>query len=152
MKKISAGLLIYRKNTTGIKEVLLVHPGGPYFKNKDNGSWTIPKGEIEKNESPLQAAIREFKEELGLKIKADDFTALKPVIQKGGKEVFAFASEQDVDCTDFRSNLVEIEFPYKSGKKISFPEIDKAQWFHLNIALQKINPTQVPFLSYLNEL
>lgn len=150
MKKRSAGILLYRKKESGV-EVLLVHPGGPYFKNKDAGAWTIPKGEPEEGEDLLNTALREFDEELGIRLNTQMARELKPVVQKGGKEVIAFAIGMDLDCSRFTCNKVSIEFPYKSGKYISFPEIDQAEWFSLDVARKKMNQAQVKLLDELAE-
>ena len=123
MSKKSAGILLYRiKNK--MLEVLLVHPGGPFWIKKDAGAWTIPKGELNVDEEPFDAAIREMKEETGIILKGN-FIELTPVKQKGGKLVYAWAKEQDVDLSDIKSNEFEMEWPPKSGKKKIFPEIEK---------------------------
>jgi predicted NUDIX family NTP pyrophosphohydrolase len=143
----SAGILLYRiKNK--IMEVLLVHPGGPFWIKKDSGAWTIPKGELNENEDPFNAAIREMKEETGFILKGN-FIELTPVKQKGGKLVCAWANEQDIDPSEIKSNEFEIEWPPKSGKKKSFPEIDKAAWFDIKTAKEKINPAQLPLIEEL---
>lgn len=144
--KKSAGILLYRKSKS--IEFLLVHPGGPFWKNKDLGAWSIPKGEFSENEEPLAAAIREFEEEVGVKLKGK-FIELSPVKQKNGKLVFAWALEGDIDISSIKSNLFEIEWPPKSGKKQMFPEIDKAQWFSFEDAKQKIISAQVSFIEEL---
>ena len=142
--KKSAGILLYRslKNKT---EFFLVHPGGPFWTNKDAGAWTIPKGEYDLNEEPLAAAIREFSEEIGHLI-SGNFIALTPIIQKAGKQVDAWALEGDIDTTIIRSNSFKIEWPPKSGNWKSYPEIDRADWFDIKTAKEKINPAQVAFL------
>ena len=150
IKKQSAGILLYR-STDSEPEVLLVHPGGPYWKNKDDGAWTIPKGEFEESEEPLAAAIREFKEETGFIIQGE-FKALDPILQKAGKIVYAWAIEGDIDATKVKSNFFEMEWPPKSGKKQSFPEIDKACWFALSKAKLKINSSQIALLDQLSEM
>ncbi len=147
MKKQSAGILLYRL-TEGEYEVLLVHPGGPFWKNKDAGVWTIPKGEFLGNEDPLAAAIREFKEETGYLIDGE-FLPLAPVKQKSGKWIFAWALSGTIDAEKITSNHFEIEWPPKSGKQQSFPEVDKAAWFTFPIAKEKINPAQVSLLDQL---
>lgn len=146
-KKQSAGLLIYRKHRNAL-EVFLVHPGGPFWKNKDTGSWSIPKGEFDEDENPLQAAIREFFEETG-KIVSGKFLKLNPIKQKSGKTVFAWAVEKDIDASDIASNTFEIEWPPHSGKLNKFPEIDKASWFLISEAKKKINLAQIAFLTEL---
>jgi predicted NUDIX family NTP pyrophosphohydrolase len=139
MSKKSAGILLYRTSNESL-EVFLVHPGGPFWKNKDAGAWSIPKGEFE-DEDPLDAAIREMKEETGITLKGD-FIELIPIKQKSGKLVYAFAIEYDLDPSKIKSNEFEMEWPPKSGKKKMFPEIDKAEWFEIKTAKEKINPGQ----------
>lgn len=141
MGKQSAGILLYRKTVSGI-QVFLVHPGGPFFKNKDLGAWSIPKGEFLDDEDPLAAAKREFEEETGQAIEGN-FIKLAPVVLKSGKTVHAWAVEGDIDHQTITSNLFEMEWPPKSGKKQSFPEIDRAGWFDLEEARVKINGAQV---------
>ena len=141
--KQSAGILVFRFRED--LQVFLVHPGGPFFKNKDLGAWTIPKGEFTEDEEPLDAARREFFEETGHTL-SGDFIKLSPVKQKGGKVVLAWALEKDIDENDITSNTFQIEWPPKSGKMKSFPEVDKAAWFSTNEAKEKINPAQVAFI------
>lgn len=148
-KKQSAGLLIYRKNKNFL-EVFLVHPGGPFWKNKDEGAWSIPKGELNDNEEPLSASIREFAEETGKTI-SGRFIKLNPIIQKSGKTVFAWAVEKNIDAGHIVSNDFEMEWPPHSGKFKSFPEIDKAGWFLISEAKEKINAAQVSLLTELEE-
>jgi predicted NUDIX family NTP pyrophosphohydrolase len=147
IKKQSAGILLYRAGVSG-PEVFLVHPGGPFWKNKDAGAWTIPKGEFDDSEDPLAAAIREFKEETGYNIKGE-FKPLGHIQQKAGKAVYAWAMAGDIDATTIKSNFFEMEWPPKSGKKQSFPEIDRASWFKLSDAREKINSSQAKFLDQL---
>ena len=147
-KKQSAGILLYR-STDSEPEVFLVHPGGPFWKNKDEGAWTIPKGEFEDSEDPLRAAIREFKEETGFGIKGE-FKALTPIHQKAGKIVYAWAIEGNIDAANIKSNFFEMEWPPRSGKKQSFPEVDKASWLSLTQARQKINSSQAALLDQLS--
>ena len=147
MKKQSAGLLMYRRRN-GAVEVLLAHPGGPFFRNKDDGSWTIPKGEPAEGEDLLAAAIREFAEETGLK-PPGPFTELESVRQKAGKVVHAWAFEGDCVPEAIVCNEVSIEWPPRSGRRISFPEIDQAQFFSLDAARSKINAAQVWLLDQL---
>lgn len=142
--KQSAGILLYRRNTTGL-EFFLVHPGGPFWKNKDLGAWSIPKGEFADDENPLDAAIREFEEETGHKI-TGEFSTLNPVKLKSGKTVLAWAVEGDIDADATVSNTFGMEWPPKSGKFIAVPEVDKADWFTATDALQKINPAQAAFI------
>jgi predicted NUDIX family NTP pyrophosphohydrolase len=148
--KRSAGLLLYRAKERGI-EVFLVHPGGPFWAKKDAGAWTIPKGEIEAGEEPLAAAIREFAEETGTTL-AGEFRALPPVRQAGGKAVLAWAVAGDLDAAAIRCNSFEMEWPPRSGKRQSFPEVDRAQWFLLDAARTRINPAQAALLDALAEM
>ena len=136
MPKTSAGILFFKLDNN-ILEVLLVHPGGPFWKNKDSGAWSIPKGEIEHNEELLQAAVRETWEEIGVKA-VGTFLELKPQIQKSGKVVHAWAVQQAIKVSQIKSNTFEIEWPPKSGRLKSFPEIDKAAWFTISEAKEKI--------------
>jgi predicted NUDIX family NTP pyrophosphohydrolase len=147
MPKTSAGLLLYRVRRDAL-EFLLVHPGGPFWKNKDAGAWTIPKGEIDDNEDPLTAAIREFEEELGFK-PTGPFVELTPVKQKGGKIVHAWAFAGDCDPNVIKSNTFSMEWPPKSGKQAEFPEVDRAEFFNVEAAKTKINPGQIPLLEEL---
>ena len=147
MSKKSAGILLYRTKNK-ILEVLLVHPGGPFWLKKDEAAWTIPKGELNADEEPFDAAIREMKEETGIILKGN-FIELTPAKQKGGKLVYAWAKEQDIDPSEIKSNEFEIEWPPKSGKKKLFPEIDKADWFNIKTAKEKINSGQVPLIEEL---
>ncbi len=145
---ISAGLLMYRVRN-GLLEVFLAHPGGPFFKNKDKGYWSIPKGEIGPEESALDAAIREFKEETGI-MPEGDFIPLGTVMQKSGKTVHAWAIAGDWDeRKPIVSNTFEIEWPPRSGKKQQFPEIDRAEFFSVTEALDKINEAQREFIRRL---
>ncbi len=129
----------------GQLEFLLVHPGGPFWKNKDAGAWTIPKGEVGAGEDPLATAKREFGEELGISAEGN-FIPLRPVRQKAGKLVRAWAFEADCDAATCRSNTFEIEWPPRSGKKQQFPEVDRVAFFPLTAAKEKINPAQVALL------
>ena len=142
--KQSAGLLLYKFIDSTIY-FLLVHPGGPFWKNKDLESWSIPKGEFTADEDPLEAAKREFREETGFEVDGD-FITLESVKLKSGKTVFAWAVEFDIDVTLVKSNEFEVEWPPKSGSMKSFPEIDKAEWFQAAEALKKINPAQADFI------
>ena len=128
--------------------MFLVMHGGPYWAGKDAGSWTIPKGEFEETEPPLDAAIREFEEETGTRLNGR-FIALLPIVQKAGKQVFAWALEGDLDATAIRSNTFTIEWPPRSGKWQTFPEVAKGAWFSIEEAKAKINAAQVPFLDEL---
>jgi predicted NUDIX family NTP pyrophosphohydrolase len=148
--KQSAGILLYRKLENDL-QVFLVHPGGPFFKNKDAGAWSIPKGEFLDDEEPLAAAKREFSEETGQPIDGN-FIELGSVKLKSGKIVHAWAVEGDIDHETIVSNTFEIEWPPRSGKKINVPEIDRAGWFKLDIARQKINEAQATFIDKLEKL
>ena len=148
--KNSAGLFLYRIREAAI-EVLLVHPGGPYWKNKDEGAWSIPKGEFLPEEDPLAAARREFFEETGVAIEGE-LRALKPLRQPGGKIVHAWAVEADLDPATIVSNTFEIEWPPRSGRLQSFPEIDRGAWFSLPEARRKILRGQVPLLEELVQM
>ena len=145
--KQSAGILLYKFIDKTIF-FLLVHPGGPFWKNKDLETWSIPKGEFTNDEDPLHAAKREFHEETGFEAEGE-FTALHPVKLKSGKTIFAWALEFDIDVTLVKSNDFEMEWPPKSGRQQSFPEIDKAQWFSPADAKQKINAAQIAFIDEL---
>src|SRR6478672_1984649 len=152
MPKRSAGLLIYRYNTKNEIEVLLVHPGGPFFTKKDAGVWSIPKGEYEDGEDALEVARRELEEETGNTIGNGNFIQLKPVTIKSGKQISAWAVETNFEKCFICSNNFEMEWPPKSGKKQSFPEVDKADWFSIKAAKEKINPGQLPLLGELVEM
>ncbi|PWU18786.1 MAG: NUDIX hydrolase [Verrucomicrobia bacterium] len=145
MPKESAGLLMYRRTADQL-EVLLVHPGGPFWKNKDAGAWTIPKGEIAPGEEPLATAQREFQEEVGFEAKGP-FLQLSPIQQKGGKIVHAWAFEGDCEPSQIKSNTFQIEWPPRSGRMTEFPEVDRAQFFTLDEARKRINPAQAALLA-----
>lgn len=146
MPKSSAGLLLYRRRG-GSVEVLLVHPGGPFWKNRDAGAWSIPKGEYEDGE-PLDAARREFEEETGARAEGP-FVPLTPVKQKSGKIVHAWAAEGDLDADAVRSDTFTIEWPPRSGIQRTFPEVDRAAWFPPAEAMRQINPGQAPLIAEL---
>jgi predicted NUDIX family NTP pyrophosphohydrolase len=150
MAKTSAGLLMYRRRGRTL-EVLLVHPGGPFWAKKDLGAWSIPKGEIDPGEDPLAAARRELAEETGFSTEGV-FQPLGPITQAGGKVVHAFALEGDADPAGLRSNTFSIEWPPRSGRLQSFAEVDRAAWLPLDLARQKINPAQVALLDQLAAL
>lgn len=147
MSKQSAGLLLYRFRKNHL-EVLLVHPGGPFWAKKDLGSWSIPKGEFSEGEEALAAAQREFQEETGFSI-SGEFKPLASVKQKSGKIVYAWAIESDLDHRKIKSNTFKLEWPPKSGRISEFPEIDRAEWFTIASAREKINPGQIDFLDRL---
>lgn len=145
--KKSAGILAYRRRDGGL-EVLLVHPGGPFWKGKDEGAWSIPKGEIGEGEDPFEAAKREFGEETGICI-SGCFEPLGPAKQPSGKIIYAWTVEADVDTNGFRSNSFSMEWPRGSGVVKEFPEVDKVVWFPLHEARRKIAPGQLAFLDQL---
>lgn len=145
--KRSAGILLYRRCGGGL-EVLLAHPGGPFWKNRDDGAWGIPKGEIGEGEDPWLAARREFLEETGV-TPGEEAIELTPVRQKGGKLVHAWAIEGDCDAAAIVSNLFAMEWPPRSGRMAEFPEIDRAAWFGIERARAKILPGQLPLLDEL---
>jgi predicted NUDIX family NTP pyrophosphohydrolase len=146
--KQSAGVLIYREKNGRI-EVFLVHPGGPFWAKKDIASWSIPKGEFEEGEDPLETAIREFSEETGLEVPQGDPVPLNPVKQPSRKVVHAWYLKGDLDVSAVRSNMFEMEWPPKSGKKQKFPEVDKGSWSSLGEAKVKLHKGQVPIIEQL---
>ena len=173
-KPLSAGILAYRTTTCGLLEVLLAHPGGPFFKNKDDGVWSVPKGLLEEGEKPREAAIREFGEETGVELPEPESAAgdaaagaeagkrvdqgagrryidLGEITQRGGKRVSVWAVEADLDPDTFESNFFEMEWPPRSGRRERFPEIDRCAYFDLRTARRKMNPRQVAFLDRLVE-
>jgi predicted NUDIX family NTP pyrophosphohydrolase len=147
MPKQSAGLLIYRRRHDAL-EVFLVHPGGPFWQNKDLGAWSIPKGEFEPTDDPLTVAKRELNEETGHSVDGP-FTPLAPIKQRGGKIVHAWAVAADFDVGEVVSNTFSMEWPPRSGKMREFPEVDRAEWFHVKTAEEKIIEAQRGFLSEL---
>lgn len=150
MAKISAGLLLHRRSANRL-EVFLVHPGGPFWAKKDVGAWSIPKGEVEPGQNELSEARRELREETGVEVEGE-FRPLKPIKQAGGKSVHAWAIEGDCDPARIVSNTFAMEWPPRSGKQQSFPEADRAAWFDLPTARQKINPAQAALLDELEEI
>jgi predicted NUDIX family NTP pyrophosphohydrolase len=148
--KLSAGILAWRRTSQGL-EVLLVHPGGPYWRNKDLGAWSIPKGEIDPSEDPEHAARREFAEELGPSASIGPLQALGEIRQRGGKRVIAYYAEADFDTAALSSNSFEIEWPPRSGRIQTFPEVDRAEWFGLQAARSKILSGQVDLIDRLEE-
>jgi predicted NUDIX family NTP pyrophosphohydrolase len=152
MPKLSAGLLVYRL-IAGEPEVLLVHPGGPYWVKKDDGSWSLPKGEYESDEDPLEVATREFREELGVDPpEAQEPAFLGEVRQPGGKLVSAWALPGDLDVGVVRSNTFTMEWPPRSGRTAEFPEVDRAGWFDLETARRKLLRGQLGLLDRFSEL
>jgi predicted NUDIX family NTP pyrophosphohydrolase len=150
MAKVAAGLLLFRRKNDGV-EILLVHPGGPLWTKKDEGAWSIPKGEIEPGEDPLRAAQREFEEELGSPV-SGEFVALTPIRQASGKLVHAWAVEADFDPATLQSGTFSMEWPPRSGRQQHFPEVDRAEWFTIDAARRKINKAQVALLDELSSL
>jgi predicted NUDIX family NTP pyrophosphohydrolase len=146
--KRSAGILLHR-TSGGAPEVLLVHPGGPFWARRDAGAWSIPKGEYEEGDDPLAAALREFEEETGTALEDGELRDLGEVKQKGGKVVRAWAAEGDIDAGTVRSNTFTMEWPPRSGRTAEFPEVDRAGWFALDEAREKLNPAQAEFLDRL---
>jgi predicted NUDIX family NTP pyrophosphohydrolase len=147
MSKTSAGILLYRRKDNEFR-VFLIHPGGPFFEKKDEGAWSVPKGEIDEGEDALVAARREFKEETGCGLEGK-FVPLSPVTQKGGKIVLVWAVEGDCDADAIRSNTFALEWPPKSGRVRDFPEVDRAGWFTVDEAKKKINPAQAALVDEL---
>jgi predicted NUDIX family NTP pyrophosphohydrolase len=145
----SAGILLYRRGGDGAVEVLLVHPGGPFWARKDAGAWSIPKGEYTEHEEPLACAIREFEEELGTALEVGESVDLGEVTQKNRKVVRAFAVEGDHAVDAITSNTFEMEWPPRSGRRQSFPEVDRAEWFGLDAAREKLIAAQAEFLDRL---
>ena len=145
--KQSAGVLLFRRKAASL-EVFLVHMGGPFWQHKDEGAWSIPKGEFEEGEAPLEAAKREFEEETGI-MPQGEFVELKPVKQSSGKMVFAWAVEGEFDATKVKSNTFTLEWPKGSGVMREFPEVDRAAWFSMEEARRKLLKGQVPLLEQL---
>jgi predicted NUDIX family NTP pyrophosphohydrolase len=146
MAKRSAGILLFRRDPL---EVLLVHPGGPFWAKKDLGAWSIPKGEHEEGEDAMACALREFTEETGSAPAPGELTDLGTVKQKAGKVVAAWALEGDLDAGAVTSNTFSMQWPPRSGRLQEFPEVDRAEWFSLDAALERINPAQAAFLERL---
>jgi len=147
MPKQAAGILLFRRGPSGL-QVLLAHPGGPLWARKDYGAWTLPKGQFTDGELPLDAACREFEEEMG-SAPGGEFQPLGTLKQPSGKIIHAWAAESDFDCAKVKSNLFEMEWPPKSGRKAEFPEVDRAGWFSIEEARRKILKGQQPFLDRL---
>lgn len=149
-RALSAGILLHHQREGRI-EVLLVHPGGPWWKNKDEGAWQLPKGAVDPGEEPADAALREFEEEVGTRPEGP-LVPLCRVRQSGGKSVEVFAVEGDLDADAITSNLFDLEWPPRSGRLMSFPEVDRARWFTLPEARIKMLPSQLPILDSLEQL
>ncbi len=155
MAAVSAGILLYRRGRESL-EVLLVHPGGPFWAKKDEGAWSVPKGEVGDGEEPRACALRELEEELGssLELTEERLEELGSVRQKAGKVVHCWAAEADFDSAQLRSlrsNSFTLEWPPRSGQQREFPEVDRAEWFDPELARRKINPAQAAFLDRLSE-
>lgn len=150
MAKKTAGLLLFR-DTSGSVEVLLVHPGGPFWARKDDGAWSIPKGELGEDEDPLAAAKREFEEETGSSAPGGEIIPLEPLRQPSGKILHAWAIHGDFDPGKLKSNTFSMEWPPKSGRQQDFPEVDRAAWFSIDDAARKILTGQAPLLRQLLE-
>jgi predicted NUDIX family NTP pyrophosphohydrolase len=150
-RRRSAGIVVHRGAGSAL-QVLLVHPGGPLWARRDLGAWSIPKGEYEPDEDSLAAARREFEEELGTAPPAGPAQDLGEVRQKGGKVVDGWAIQGDLEVDSITSNTIEIEWPPRSGKRLEIPEVDRAQWFPVEVAREKINPAQVALLDRLDEI
>lgn len=150
MAVTSAGILLHRR-VGEVLEVLLVHPGGPYWTKKDEGAWSIPKGEIDEGEEPVACALRELGEELGsdLGVRVEDLTELGSIRQKGGKTVLCWAAPGEFDPGELRSGTFTMEWPPRSGGEHEFPEVDRAEWFGLEAARAKINPAQAELIDRL---
>jgi predicted NUDIX family NTP pyrophosphohydrolase len=147
----SAGILLHRQGEAGV-EVLLVHPGGPFWARKDLGAWSIPKGELDEGEDPRACAVREFAEETGTQLPDGALDDLGSVKLKSGKVVVAFAVAGDLDPATVVSNTFELEWPPRSGRTQTVPEIDRAEWFGLDAAREKLNPAQAAFVDRLEDL
>jgi predicted NUDIX family NTP pyrophosphohydrolase len=148
----SAGLLLHRIGDGGVTEVLIAHPGGPFWVGKGDGSWSIPKGEYDKDEDALAAAFREFEEETGLGVPHHDAVYLGELRQPSGKRVTVWALEADLDTSGARSNLFELEWPRGSGNVREFPEVDRIEWVQVGLARRMLLKGQVPFLDRLLEV
>lgn len=148
--KISAGILVFKKEKND-NLYFLVHPGGPFWKNKDEGAWSIPKGEALPDENLLERALTEFKEETGKTIEGK-FIELSPVKQKSGKKIYAWAVEGNIEMSDLQSNTIMIEWPPKAGKMLEIPEVDRWEWFSSEEAKKRINPAQAGFINELEKL
>lgn len=148
--KTSSGILLFKRENEKFF-YFLVHPGGPFWKNKDLGAWSIPKGEASEGESLMERAVTEFYEETGKKI-SGDFIELQPIRQKAGKTVYAWALESDLEMTGLQSNTISINWPPRSGKTIEIPEVDRWEWFESEEAILKINSAQSEFILQLEEI
>lgn len=149
MAKVSAGLLMFRRGAGGDVRVLVVHPGGPFYARKDEGAWSLPKGLVDEGEDPLACACREFAEELGQPCGGGPFLPLGEVVLKSRKRVLAWAVEGDVDTERIVSNTFELEWPPRSGRRATFPEVDRAAFLPPDEAKRKLNPAQAPLVDRL---
>jgi predicted NUDIX family NTP pyrophosphohydrolase len=147
----SAGMVLFRRTAERGLEVFLAHPGGPFWKNKDEGAWTIPKGLVDEGETPLDAARREFREETGIAPR-EPFLPLGDIRQKAGKRVHAWAWEGDADAATVTSNVMRTEWPRGSGRMITFPEVDRCAWFPADEARERMNAAQAEFVARLEAL
>jgi predicted NUDIX family NTP pyrophosphohydrolase len=149
MPKLSAGILLFRNNERDVVEVLIVHPGGPFWVKKDDGTWSIPKGEYSEGDDAYHAAVREFREELGSEVPSGPSIDLGEIKQASGKRIHVWAIEGDLDASTIVSNTFEMEWPPKSGKTAEFPEVDRAAWVSIAVASRKLLKGQVEFLTHL---
>jgi predicted NUDIX family NTP pyrophosphohydrolase len=147
--KVSAGLLVYRRPSPASVEVFIVHPGGPFFAKKDAGAWSIPKGLLDEDEDPVACARREFEEEVGQPAPAGPLLDLGEIRLKSGKRVHGFAGEGEVDPAALKSNTFTMQWPPRSGREVSFPEVDRGEWFSPDAARVKLNPAQGPLIDRL---
>ena len=150
MAKLSAAMLLFKSGAMGF-EVFLVHPGGPFWEKKDLGAWSLPKGEYDQREDPLSAALREFEEETSFRLEPDNVLPLGQLKQPGGKIITAWALEKDVDPALVKSNTFEMEWPPKSGKRVKFPEVDRAEFFNAEGAKEKMHAAEFEFIGRLEK-
>ncbi len=151
MSKLSAGILLFKVSDNDVLEVLIVHPGGPFWAKKDEAAWSIPKGEYPEDEDAYEAAHREFREELGMDAPSRSSIDLGEIKQSSGKRIRVWAIEGDLDASKVESNTFAIEWPPKSGQSVEFPEVDRASWEPIAVARRKVHKGQVDFLSRLTE-
>ena len=149
MPKLSAGILLFKISKSDVMEVLLVHPGGPFWAKKDDGAWSVPKGEYTEGDNAYDAAVREFREELGSEVPSGSRFDLGELKQPSGKRIHAWAVEGDLDASTIVSNSFEMEWPPKSGKTSEFPEVDRAAWVNIAVARRKLHKGQAEFLTHL---
>lgn len=144
----SGGVVLFRRGDRGL-EVLIAHPGGPFWARKDEGAWSIPKGEVDRGETPFEAALREFREETGVRLDPDELIPLGTVTQRAGKVVHAWAAEGDADPNALTSSTFSMEWPPRSGRTATFPEIDRVEWVSTEVAARKLNPAQAELIDRL---